>query len=53
MYICIYKITYILLLQSLDDFSEDILLGIVVHEIIHALGFSRSLYDRLVKHYIP
>ena len=40
---------YYVLIQSLGSFSQDIVLGIVVHEIIHALGFSSSLYHRLVE----
>ena len=40
-YICI---------QALDDFGEqlDLVYGIFMHEIIHALGFSSRLFTELV-----
>ena len=34
--------------QALDEYSEqpDILYGLFMHEIIHALGFSSRLFDK-------
>ena len=34
--------------QVIDEFSEqpDIVYGIIMHEIIHALGFSSRLFDK-------
>ena len=34
--------------QALASYRENILYGLFMHEIIHALGFSRSLFSRLV-----
>ena len=31
------------------ELKDDIIVGILTHNIIHALGFSASLYDRLGK----
>ena len=38
-------------MQALDDLGEqlDIVYALVMHEIIHALGFSSSVFHRSVK----
>ena len=40
----------LLYIQALDNLGEqlDIVYALVMHEIIHALGFSSSVFNRLV-----
>ena len=51
-YKTVYYYTYVLNIivrvQAIPRLSESILYGIFMHEIIHALGFSHTLFDRLV-----
>ena len=46
-----YTHTYLYMyIQALNDFGEqlDLVYGLFMHEIIHALGFSSRLFDQLV-----
>ena len=46
MYVCACVIVHV---QAIPRFRESVIYGIFMHEIIHALGFSRTLFDQLVK----